>query len=123
MMGMIRIAVQQRIHKEKPRLLCISHDETARPQQVVFEDKNSNLYPFETFSLAIQQACARYQQAPHTLRHSFATHLLEDATDIRYIKEFLGHNSIKTTERYTHIANSKQKNITSPLDKLNNNNT
>jgi len=70
------------------------------------------------FNNACLKANIKKNVGIHVLRHSFATHLLESGTDIRYIQELLGHSNSKTTEIYTHVSNKSLQKIVSPLDKI-----
>jgi len=76
-------------------------------------------YSFYLLRKSVEKAGIKKHVTVHTLRHSFATHLLEAGTDIRYIQSLLGHESSKTTEIYTHITGRGLQQIKSPLDKLN----
>jgi site-specific recombinase XerD len=67
---------------------------------------------------ATEAAGIKKRVSPHTLRHSFATHLLEQDTDIRIIQVLLGHAKLDTTARYTRVANTTIRTVTSPLDRL-----
>lgn len=93
-----------------------------RPTQYLFEGEGGKAYSTRSAQEVLKEAKRRagiYKRGSiHSLRHSYATHLLEGGTDIRYIQAFLGHNSLKTTLRYTHVMMPKITSIGSPLDKL-----
>jgi len=110
-----------------PVLLDIlrSYISTYRPKPVcyLFESETTGkAYPSRTiqqiFTNAKNKAGIIKTVGIHSLRHSFATHLLEKGTDIKYIKDLLGHFSIKTTERYLHVSKQQLVNIISPFDDL-----
>jgi len=72
----------------------------------------------QIFEKAVRRAAIPKEISIHGLRHTFATHLLESGTDIRYIQALLGHSSLRTTERYAHVARRSVLNIKSPLDTI-----
>ena len=67
---------------------------------------------------AVQKSGVDENTTVHPLRHTFATPLILDGMDIRLVQELLGHNSLKTTEIYTHITDKMKKDVISPLDHL-----
>ncbi len=94
-----------------------------RPKVYLFESSQTGkAYPTRTaqriFENAMRKARISKDVGIHSLRHSFATHMLEKGVDIRYIKDILGHFDIKTTVRYLHVRNDKLINFGNPLDDL-----
>ncbi|MFC2125145.1 tyrosine-type recombinase/integrase [Bacteroidota bacterium] len=93
-----------------------------RSKEYLFEGLAGEKYSANSCRAVLKRAMAktgiRKKASLHTLRHSYATHLLESGTDIRFIKELLGHKSMKTTEIYTHVSRNQLLNIKSPLDDI-----
>jgi integrase/recombinase XerD len=93
-----------------------------RPKEYLFEGEGGGQYSARSMQAVVKEALLRAnvkkEASVHTLRHSFATHLLENGTDLRYIQSLLGHGSSKTTEIYTHVTSKALTGIKSPLDNL-----
>jgi len=90
------------------------------PKVYLFEGQNGGKYSPTSVANILKKASLKAgikkKVTPHMLRHSFATHLLEQGTDLRYIQELLGHNSSKTTEIYTHVSKRAIDKIKNPID-------
>lgn len=93
-----------------------------KPKKYLFEGPGGKKYSASSVANILKHATLkagiRKNVTPHMLRHSFATHLLEQGTDLRYIQELLGHRSSKTTEIYTHVSRKTISNIQNPMDDM-----
>ncbi len=107
---------------EKLLLLLREYYKEYKPKDYLFEGQKGDKYSARSvqavFKQALRKANINKKASVHTLRHSFATHLLESGTDIRVIQQLLGHSSIKTTQIYTQVCSSNIAKVKSPLDCL-----
>lgn len=122
-----RKTIQLKIAKGGHERIVFLHDKIIEALKVygikgsglVFESNRGKRYCEESIQQIIKQAARRFgikkKVTPHTLRHSFATHLLEAGADIRYIQQLLGHKNLQTTQIYTHVANRDIKRLASLL--------
>ncbi|MFC2089232.1 site-specific tyrosine recombinase/integron integrase [Bacteroidota bacterium] len=115
--------------KDRTTILADSNSELLKkymkiykPNYWMFEGLNRKQYSATSIlcilNKAVEKSGINKHITPHMLRHSFATHLMEQGVDGRYIQTILGHASIKTTEIYTHVSKKSLANIISPLDKI-----
>jgi len=116
---------KDRIAPLSPKILNMLREyyKVYQPSTYLFEGQiKGEPYDARSLQLILKQALQKTgivkPATLHWLRHSFATHLLESGTDLRYIQELLGHNSSKTTEIYTHVSTKSIQQIKSPFDDL-----
>jgi site-specific recombinase XerD len=95
-----------------------------KPTQFLFEGRGGNKYSVRSIMKIVEKAVMKAginkKATSHTLRHSFATHLLDNGVSLRVIQKLLGHSHIQSTTVYTHVSNQSITRIISPLDMLNN---
>lgn len=107
---------------DKVALLLEAYFAAYKPDYWVFEGQDGGQYSVRSIQKIFRRAVTKSGVNPyatvHTLRHSFATHLLERGMDLRYIQSLLGHSSSETTEIYTHITQNAREKLCSPLDFL-----
>jgi site-specific recombinase XerD len=100
--------------------LLVNYVRTYKPERFLFEGEKGLAYTASSIRAFLKRSCElaniRKKVTPHTLRHSFATHLLENGVDIRYIQELLGHSRPETTMIYTHVTERSISAIQNPLD-------
>jgi integrase/recombinase XerD len=100
--------------EERPALLAVHHVEPARGGPLFLGDRGRRLARQQAFALVratARRAGLPESVSPHTLRHSFATHLLEGGADLRIVQELLGHASISTTQLYTHVTGERVREV------------
>ena len=107
---------------DKVVLLLQEYIEAYKPDYWLFEGQDGGQYSTRSIQQVFRRAVAKADINPystvHTLRHSFATHLLERGMDLRYIQSLLGHSSSETTEIYAHVTKKAREKLYSPLDFL-----
>lgn len=128
-MDLNELTIHLKKAKSKKDRITILPEKIKKELENFLIGKESNCYIFESerggklsertaqkvFERALKMARIKKPATFHSLRHSFATHLLENGVDIRYVQELLGHQNIRTTQIYTKVTNPKLKNIRSPL--------
>jgi len=104
-------SVEAYLRRERPRLAARSH----RPDELLFLSRGGRKLRREAVWELVKKYCRRIgvdrHVSPHTLRHSFATHLLAGGADLRRVQEMLGHANITTTQIYTHVDVSRLKRV------------